>query len=392
MYILLLLVIYLAFISLGLPDSLLGSARPVMRDELVVPSSFMGIVTMIISGGTIISSLFSDKIMRRFSAKYVVLASIFLTAIALLGFSFSTEFWMLCLFAIPYGLGAGAIDAALNNYVALHYSSRHMSRLHCFWGVGALIGPLVMGYALSVGLNRPWGYRIISFIQIGIGIVVLISLPLRKINSEMNIQDEVKQINLSFKEKLAIRGVILVIIAFFAYCALESTTMQWMSTYLYETMEFSKEDSATYASLFFVGITIGRFFSGFISNKVGDKNMIRLGISVLTGGLIMLGFSYLYHELSLFSFALIGLGCAPIYPSIIHSTPSNFKKEYSQGIIGLEMASAYLGSTFMPPLFGLLTEFIDISWFTVYITIFLILLLVMSEALNKATKRDLATH
>ena len=384
MYSLLLALIYLAFISLGLPDSLLGAGWPTMYGELGVPVSYMGIVSMVISGGTIVSSLMSDRLTRKFGARVVTVVSVFLTAGALFGFSFSDRFWMLILFSVPYGLGAGAIDAALNNYIALHYSARHMSWLHCFWGVGAIVSPFIMSYALT---SSTWndGCRIVGYIQLGIAALLLVTLPVWKINSKKT--DAVEQKSIGLIGALKIKGVPFILIGFFAYCAAEATAMQWASTYFVEVKHISEAQAAQFASLFYIGITAGRFLSGFVSAKIGDRRMIIIGASVLTLGIILLVIPVTAAELSLAGFVIIGLGCAPIYPSIIHSTPANFGAENSGAIIGIQMASAYVGSTFMPPLFGLIGSATDFAILPLYLIVFVVLMLVMTELTFRTAKK-----
>ena len=384
MYSLLLALIYLAFISLGLPDSLLGAGWPTMYGELGVPVSYMGIVSMVISGGTIVSSLMSDRLTRKFGARVVTVVSVFLTAGALFGFSFSDRFWMLILFSVPYGLGAGAIDAALNNYIALHYSARHMSWLHCFWGVGAIVSPFIMSYALT---SSTWndGCRIVGYIQLGIAALLFVTLPVWKINSKKT--DAVEQKNIGLIGALKIKGVPFILIGFFAYCAAEATAMQWASTYFVEVKHISEAQAAQFASLFYIGITAGRFLSGFVSAKIGDRRMIIIGASVLTLGIILLVIPVTAAELSLAGFVIIGLGCAPIYPSIIHSTPANFGAENSGAIIGIQMACAYVGSTFMPPLFGLIGSATDFAILPLYLIVFVVLMLVMTELTFRTAKK-----
>lgn len=384
MYIFLLILIYIAFISLGLPDSLLGSGWPVMHNELNVPISYMGIVSMVISGGTIVSSLLSNKLTTKFGTRIVTVASVFLTVIALFGFSFSNAFWMLTLFAIPYGLGAGAIDAALNNYVALHYKAKHMTWLHSFWGVGTIVSPFVMGYALS---TSSWnnGYRIVGFIQLGIALLLLITLPVWKVN-EAPTREEKK--NVGILQAIKIKGVPFLLLGFFAYCALESTAMQWASTYFVEVRGISEEQAATFASLFFIGITSGRFVSGFITDKLGDKKMILIGSTILSLGVLTLLLPIDSYIVAVIAFIVIGFGCGPIYPCIIHSTPFNFGKENSGAIIGIQMASAYVGSTFMPPLFGLIGNAFGFYIMPFYIMIFIVLLVTMILITFKITNNN----
>jgi len=381
MFSLLLAIIYISFISLGLPDSLLGSAWPVMRLDFGAPLSYAGIVTMIIAGGTIISSLLSDRLNKKLGTGLVTSISVSLTAIALLGFSFSDRFFALCLFAIPYGLGAGAVDAALNNYVALHYSSRHMSWLHCFWGVGASISPYIMSAALA--LTHEWqnGYRYVSIIQIVLSLFLFLSLPVWK--KENKVEASEKRPPLPLGKVLKIRNVVYVLFAFFAYCALESTCGLWASSYLVESRNVGKETAAMFGSLFYLGITVGRFISGFVADRVGDKKMIRIGTYVVIVGIVMVLIPLPTNIPALAGLVIIGLGCAPIYPSIIHSTPKNFGKENSQAIVGVQMASAYLGSTFIPPIFGLIANNINIGWYPVFLGLFALLLWGMTEVLNK---------
>ena len=388
MYSLLLALIYLAFISLGLPDSLLGAGWPVMHLDLGVEVSYMGIVSMVISGGTIVSSLISDRLTRKFGARWVTVVSVFLTAAALFGFSFSDRFWMLILFSIPYGLGAGAIDAALNNYIALHYSARHMSWLHCFWGVGTIVSPFIMSYALT---SSTWndGYRIVGYIQLGIGALLLATLSVWKINKTPEAQS---QKSLGLIGAVKIKGVPLILLGFFAYCAAEATSMQWASTYFVEVKQISEAQAAQLASLFYIGITAGRFISGFLSGKLGDRRMIVIGACILTCGIVLL-FIPADVEVAIAGFIVIGLGCAPIYPSIIHSTPANFGAENSGAIIGIQMASAYVGSTFIPPLFGLIANRLGFNILPVYLLIFVALMIAMTEltfAVTKKARRSVA--
>lgn len=377
MYLFLLSLIYLAFISLGLPDSLLGAGWPVMQQDFNVPVAYMGIVSMIISGGTICSSLMSERMTKRLGTKIVTVTSVFMTAFALFGFSTASRFWMLCLWAIPYGLGAGAIDAALNNYVALHYTSRHMSWLHCFWGIGTIISPYVMSYALT---HSVWnnGYRMVSFIQIGIALILLITLPVWKNNQRKEIAENSGGV-LGLKGAFKIRGVPYLLTGFFAYCAAEATTMLWASTYLVETRGVSKELAAAFASLFYIGITAGRFAAGLISDKFGDRKMIRLGSMIIFAGILCVLLPFKIDVVALAGLIIIGIGCAPIYPSIIHSTPSNFGQEHSQAIIGIQMASAYIGSTFIPPLLGLITNYVSLKIMPLYLAVFFALMIVMIE-------------
>lgn len=387
MLLLLLPIIYIAFISLGLPDSLLGSAWPSMYPLLGVPVSYAGILSMIISLGTIVSSLNSDRLTRALGTGRVTAISVGMTAAALLGFSASGRFWMLCLWAIPYGLGAGSIDAALNNYVALHYKSCHMSWLHCMWGIGTMVGPMVMGRALAGG--GPWttGYRYIALFQLLLTAVLLLSLPLWQKRTAETAESSSAPQALSLRQVFCLPGAKEVMLCFFCYCALETTAGLWASSYLTLTKGVAAETAASFASLFYLGITAGRAACGFLTLKFNDPQMIRIGQCILAVGvavLIMPG----AQTLSLTGLVLVGLGCAPIYPSIIHSTPTHFGADRSQAVIGIQMASAYVGNLVMPPLFGLLASNVTPALFPFYLLVLLVLMVFMHEQLVRKTSRS----
>lgn len=386
---LLLAIIYLAFISLGLPDSLLGSAWPIMQKEFAVPVSYAGAVSMIIAAGTVISSLLSDRMTKRLGAGKVTALSVFLTAAALFGFSCSGVFPLLCLWAIPYGLGAGAVDAALNNYVALHYKARHMSWLHCFWGLGAAAGPYIMGACLSNGGTWQGGYRIVSILQFALTAMLLFSLPLwNKTHPEAAGEEEAQERPaLSLRQILKIPGVPFMLLAFFSYSAVEQTSVLWASSYLVQFRGVEENLAASFAALFVGGITAGRLVSGFISEKLGDKGMIRLGLGLAAFGAVMILLPLPGNYFALFGLVVVGVGCAPIYPSIIHATPANFGKENSQAVIGVQMAAAYTGTTLTPPLFGLIAQYLHIGLYPVYLLVFTLLMLLTSERLNQIVKR-----
>ncbi len=388
MFQMLLLIIYLAFISLGLPDSLLGSAWPSMYQDFSVPVSSSGIVFMIISLGTIISSLQSDRLTKRFGTGKITAVSVLMTAAALFGFSISRSFPALCLWAIPYGLGAGSVDASLNNYVALHYASRHMSWLHCMWGVGASLGPYIMGYALTGGYGWSMGYRIIAVIQILLTAFLFLSLSQWKNgNSDEGEQRETTAKALSLGEILRIPGAKEVMVTFFCYCALEQTANLWVSSYLVLQKGITPEQAAGFASLFFVGITAGRFFSGFLTIKLGDTQMIRLGQAIILLGILTLLMPFGLGT-SRIGLLLIGLGCAPVYPSIIHSTPVSFGADKSQAMIGVQMAFAYVGTCLMPPLFGVVANHITAALFPFYLLIILgVMIFAYERMLSKVRQK-----
>ena len=387
-------IIYVAFISLGLPDAVLGAVWPVMHNEFNVPLSYAGIVSMIIALGTVFSSLKSDALNIKFGTGKITAVSVGMTAVALFGFSISTQFWQLCLWAIPYGLGAGSVDAALNNYVELHYKSRHMSWLHCFWGVGATLGPYIMGAVLTHGGIWNSGYRIISVIQIVLTAILFFSLPLWKktgaVSSQENFSEESSENKseikpLTLKEIFKISGAKEIFICFFCYSAVEQTSGLWAASFLTICKNVQPETAAIFASLFYSGITIGRAASGFITFKLDDSQMIRLGQTIILLGVICVAIPF-GKILALAGLVLIGLGCAPIYPSIIHSTPAHFGAEKSQAIIGMQMASAYIGTSFMPPLFGLIANHVSIALFPAFLGLALILMAAMYRALEIKTK------
>ena len=384
MFHLLLAIIYLSFISLGLPDGLLGAAWPTMGPELGAPVSYAGILSMIISVGTIISSLMSDWLTYKLGTGKVTAISVFLTAFALFGFSFSHSFWMLCLFAIPYGFGAGSVDASLNNYVALHYTSRHMSWLHCMWGVGAAVGPYVMGFVLSGGRHWSGGYQIVGMIQIVLTAILFISLPLWK-NRKDSLDEQASAEPLPLTQVVKIPGAKEIMVAFFCYCALEQTAGLWASSYLHLYKGVSTENAAFFASMFYIGITVGRALNGFLTMKFSDTQLIRMGFVVIFIGIAAMLLP-MGEAMSLVGLVLIGLGCAPVYPCIIHSTPEHFGANNSQALIGVQMASAYVGILVMPPVFGLIANHITVALLPVYLLGILLLMAVMHEKMLKVIR------
>ena len=377
---LLLAVIYVAFISLGLPDSLLGSAWPTMSQDLNVPVAWAGGISAVISMFTIVSALLSDRMTLKFGAGKVTAVSVALTAAALAGFSVTSNYWVLLAIAIPYGLGAGGVDAALNNYVAIHYESRHMSWLHCMWGVGASLGPVIMGQALA-GSGWQGGYRIIGILQVVLTVVLLFSLPLWKLPQDPMGGEPFTPQHRSFPELLKITGVPEVLVCFLCYCALESTAGMWASSYCTLVRGLDAQTAASWASLFYLGITAGRFVSGFLTMKMSDRNMIRLGQVLIALGILLVllpaGNNVLFVGL-----ILIGLGCAPVYPCIIHETPVNFGRELSMSMTGLQMAFAYVGSCLAPPLFGLLAQNVTPRLYPWYLAVGLVVMVIMSESLH----------
>ena len=395
---LLLAVIYIAFISLGLPDALLGSAWPVMYREFGVSVSYAGIISMIIAFGTVVSSLQSDRLTKKFGTGRVTAASVALTAFALFGFSLARSFYALVFLALPYGLGAGSVDASLNNYVALHYKSRHMSWLHCMWGVGAAIGPYVMGFALTHGNTWNAGYRAIALLQAGLTALLVFSLPLWKRNNTNGAdarssvsaaagtsEEDSEKRPLSLKQIINLPGAKAVMLSFFCYSAVEQTSGLWAASYAVLQGGVSADIAARYASLVYLGITAGRALGGFLSMYLSDTQMVRLGEIVILAGTILL-FLPFGNAYTLAGFALIGLGCAPVFPSLIHATPHHFGADKSQAVIGVQMASAYIGTCTLPPLFGFLADRFGISLLPVYVLLFCLLMIASHERLVRLTK------
>ena len=374
---LLIAIIYLSFISLGLPDSLLGSAWPTMQVSMGVPSSFAGYVSMTICLMTIISSLASPTLIRKIETKWIVIISMALTVVGLFGFSFSSAYRMLFIFAVPYGLGAGSIDAALNHYVANHYSSRVMNFLHCFYGLGAIISPNIMALALKYAKWNE-GYRWTAYLQMAILAVCLLTLPAWKVNKKTD--DELKEKTATVKEALKVPGVILTLVAFFAYCSGEATCFLWTSSYFAGTKDGMSDGLiAAFGSLIFGGLMLGRLIAGFISDKLGDRKMIRIGIAIESVGIMLVIIPVKTYIVAAVGFLVIGTGMGPIYPAIQHMAPHNFGAKYSAPVISLQMASAYIGSTFMPMVFGLVQQGVGIWIMPLYIAFFAATNIVMLE-------------
>lgn len=379
MFSLLLALIYVSFISLGLPDSLLGSAWPQMQESLGVSLSLGGVISFLITASTILSSLMSHRVIQRFGTGGVTMCSVAMTALALLGFSLSDSFLVLCLWAIPYGLGAGSVDAALNNFVALHCKAKHMSWLHCFWGIGATGGPYIMGLCLSCGMGWQAGYRTISFLQMALTLILLLSLPLwKKQELPLSGGETVRPQTPQWRKLLKRPGVKAALTAFFFYSALELTTGLWGSSYMVAVRGISPETAAKWISLFYLGITAGRFFSGFLTLRFSDDTMVRLGEGTAIVGIILLLLPL--HNLFLcVGLILTGLGCAPIYPSLLHATPQRFGKSLSQSLMGTQMAISYLGSTTMPPVSGFLSEKISMGLYPVLLLVFALCMTILTE-------------
>lgn len=398
MYSLLLALIYLSFISLGLPDSLIGAAWPVMSVDLGASLSAAGIITTIISLGTIVSSAFSNTLINKLGTGLLTAISVLFTAIGLIGFSFASAFWMLVVFAIPYGLGAGAVDAALNNYTAINYPARHFNWLHCMWGVGASVSPYIMSYALTGGLGWGSGFRIVFYVQIALVVVLFATLPvwkrvekdrLLKAGESLEKIDEKKE-KVSTRKVLKISGVMLAFVAFFAYCAMEQTAGLWATTYLVQYKGIDAIIAAKFGSFFYIGITVGRAIAGIFADKVGDKTLIRGGAAIILLGILLIALPVENRAVALSGLVVIGFGCAPIYPAILHSMPGHFGKENSQAIMGVQMAFGYTAIVVMPPVFGLIAEHVSVGLYWVYLLVFAMIMLAMSEMLNGKMKKKFA--
>ncbi len=398
MTIFLLIIIYLAFISLGLPDSLLGAAWPVMRPDFGAPLETAGLLFMTIAGGTIISSLLSGKVLKRFGTGKVTFVSVLMTAVALLGFHFAPSIGWLIVCAVPLGLGAGAVDAGLNDYVATHYKAHHMSWLHCFWGVGATLGPIIMAQFILEGNTWRNGYFVISSIQFALVIILLFTLPLwNKVNKNSKVslhdyQEATKDGSIDEDSKdikpLQIKGVKLALASFLFYCGVEATVGLWGSSFLVNVKGLSAATAAGWVSFYYGGITIGRLITGFITFKTTNRTLIRTGqIIALTGAVIL--FLPLPSIFSLVGFIIVGLGLAPIFPCMLHETPARFGKRHSQTIMGYQMAVAYTGTTFMPPLLGFIASYSTIGIFPICIVIFVTGMLLSSEKLNNLLKQKI---
>lgn len=398
-----LIVIYAAFISLGLPDSLLGVAWPVAQKEFGASLGDAGYVSMVISVGTVISSLLSSRLLKRFGTGKVTMVSVLMTALALLGLGFVPSFVFMILLAIPLGLGAGAVDSGLNEYVAEHYESRHMSWLHCFWGVGAMTGPLIMSQYIGMGIDWRKGYLTVAIIQFVLVAVLIATLPLwDKVAQRTNKKKEEEEggeapeaesvITPATSEKqgflapLKIKGAKIALVSFFLYCGVEMTLGLWGSSFLISQKGIAAATAAQWVSFYWGGLTLGRLVSGFLAMKFNNQQMIRIGeITVLLGVVCLL--LPLPDFVCLTGFVLVGVGCAPIYPCMLHETPVRFGKADAQSMMGFQMAICYTGSTLLPPFFGWIATNLNVSLLPVFLLVYIVIMLVSSEASNRIFNR-----
>ncbi len=381
----LLIIVYIAFISLGLPDSMLGAAWPTIQQDLSLPVEGAGLISFIIAGGTIVSSLLSGKLIKKLGTGKLTLISVFMTALPLLGYSLSHNYISLCLLGIPLGLGAGAVDAALNNFIAMHFSARHMNWLHCFWGVGATTGPIIMSLAISRSGKWQNGYLIVAIIQIVLVITLLLSLPIWNKFKDDQIEEQVK-----IEEKnipiMQLPGVLPAMVSFFCYCALEAAAGLWGASYLVRAKGIQEAVAAGWVSMFYLGITIGRFINGLFTVRFSNAVLVRAGQVIIgLGALVLMIFTQYYANL--FGLVLIGLGCAPIYPSMLHETPVRFGKNNSVRLMGIQMAFAYIGTTLIPPLLGYIMGKTGMELYPIFILILLVIMILGSERVNKIVKR-----
>lgn len=382
----LLVIIYIAFISLGLPDSVLGGAWPVMRADLGAPVQMAGYLAMVISAGTVVSSLMSNRLTSRFGTGKVTVASVLMTALALMGFALAPSAWILFLLAIPMGLGAGSVDAALNNFVALHFAARHMNWLHCFWGIGATAGPMILTAQLAAGNGWRGGYWVIAIIQGALTVALFITLPLWRKNQGMAQSDDVETAYITNREALRLPGIGMALAAFVFFCAVELTGGLWGASYLSDTLGMTAIEASRVSSLYYGAITVGRLISGFVSQKLNDTQLIRAGqILCILGALITI-FAH-SAQVAMWSIALIGLGTAPIYPAMLHETPRRFGAQNSQAVIGLEMAFAYVGNVCFPSLFGALAGWTSTALYPWFLLICAAAMWACSEGVQRQMHR-----
>lgn len=383
----LLIIIFITFIGVGLPDSVLGTAWPAIYREFNLPVSLAGYISATVSACTIISSLISSKVINKFGTGVVSAVSTLMTAAALLGFAFTDNAVFFFLLAIPLGLGAGSIDTALNNFVALHYSASKMNFLHCFYGIGVAASPYVMSLALGADDNWRKGYIIIGFIQFVIALIAVLSLPLwKKAKKKDESDNPTPPKTLTLSQLFKMPAVRMSCFAFFSYCAMELCAGSWSSTYFVNIKGLSSDKAAQIAMLFYIGLASGRFLSGIVAQKIGRWRIIRIATLILFGAIIMFILP-LPVPVAAFALFFIGLGCGPVFPNLTHLTPENFGADISQSVIGVQQASSYTGIMLMPWLFGILAQTISSALFPFYLlflfAIFASTLLLLQKAVTK---------
>ncbi len=374
MMILLLIVIYVAFIGLGLPDSLFGPAWPAIYQQFNIPVSFQAFVTMTTTICTILSSIFSSRVINKFGTRNVVVLSTLLTVLGLLGYYLSNSFWLLIISAIPLGIGAGAIDSALNNYVAIHYKRVHMNFLHCFYGIGVTLSPYIISMALSEDNNWKKGYLIAFFIQLGICLILVLSMPLWNKVENKNISSSFNTVSIPFFKMIRTPIIVTAGLIFFFYCGVELTTGHWSASFLVNAKNINPDQAAALVGLFYGGLALGRFVSGLVSSKLSSFKLVFTGelILLIASILFILPFSgYIYVGVALF---LVGFGCGPIFPNMAAITPTYYGEKYSQSIMGIQMSLAYTSAITISPLFGIIGEKISFNIFPYYLLVLTIIL------------------
>lgn len=383
----LLLIIYLSFIGLGLPDAILGASWAIVHRELGVDIDWQGILTITISGGTIVSSFLSGYLIKKFKTGPLTFISTLMTAIAVLGMTVTHSFFWFWFFAIPLGLGAGAVDTALNNYVALHYQSRHMNWLHSFWGVGALTGPFIISFFLNGPSTWRKGYLTIALCLFFLTVLLFLSLPIwKRVEERANVLKPAAETKPASASPFRLnRKILSALLVFLFYSATEMSMNAWGSVYLINTHQFTASQAARTVSLFFIGIMTGRFLVGFISSRLGNPLLIRIGqiLAFIGAGTILLAGA---REAVIVGFLLIGLGCAPIFPAMIHETPNRFGSAYSQRLIGFQMGFSYIGGTFIPPLIGIVAKWTTFRFLPHILIAFILIMFICSEALDRIGK------
>lgn len=383
---LLVIIIFITYVGLGIPDSLFGSAWPAIYTELNLPISYSNFITGIMYTGTIVSSLMSARLTKKFGTPLVVAFSTALTAVAILGFSFSNNMLMLCLCTIPIGLGAGGIDNVLNTYVALNYKATHVNFLHCSYGVGVTLSPFLMSLALKNSNNWQGGYRIMSFFQLALTVMCFLSIPIwkkvKEQKEEAGIVDETKVVSIPELLKIPIARASLLI--YFGSCAIESVCLAWGSTFLVNSKGLTPDKAARMITFYFIGMTLGRFLSGVLVNKISPKKIIIIGESItLIAILLTFSGSPSVAGLGLF---FIGLGNGPIFPNMTHLTPIHMGRDISQSFIGLQGAISYMSILLSPITFGLLAQYISTDVFSIFQIIAFVITVISTCVMLKHSK------
>lgn len=383
---LLLVVIYIAFVSLGLPDGVLGVAWPAMRADFGQPLAAVGLISIVMTVCGAFSAMFSGRVITRWGTGMVVMLSGVLTGLALLGFSWAPSFWWVLALATLLGLGAGAVDAGLNHFVAKHYSSRHMNWLHGFWGLGATMGPFIMGSALASSAGWTGGYRTIGWIQLTLALLLFLALPLWKRETSTETNDGAEQSGTLTGFKAVNRWALwLAPLTFLLYVAAEVGTALWAASILITSRHLDVLTAGVWVSLFFASITTGRFGIGLVANRLGNRRLVRVGLCTAVAGATLFAIPVLPAPVSLFGLMLMGLGCAPVYPSLMHETARRFAPLTARRVIGRQLMFSYVGGSVMPAAFGVLATVAGLVWVMPVVVVLLLLLLVVTFYLDELT-------